>query len=165
MTSAETARPSGHLVYSHPVTDRHLAQCNVGRLVAPTDAPEVAEFMAALGPINALAEATPGFVWRLADEGGEGATGVDTGVDDERFIVNLSVWKDLASLQHFVTRSGHSAYLRRRREWFEKPGGPVSVCWWISVGHVPTVAEAMARIEQLREEGPSDEVFPFRAAG
>lgn len=121
--------------------------------------------MAALGPINALAEATPGFVWRLADEGGEGATGVDTGVDDELFIVNLSVWEDLVSLRHFVSRSGHSVYLRRRREWFQRPDGPVSVCWWVPVGHRPSVAEALARVEQLRTEGPSDDVFPFRAAG
>lgn len=146
------------------MVERHLAQCNVGRLVAGVDSPEVAEFMAALGPINALADATPGFVWRLADDDGEGATGVETGVDDELFIVNLSVWENLASLQHFVTRSGHSAYLRRRREWFQRPDGPVSVCWWIPVGHIPSVAEALGRIEHLRECGPSDDVFPFRAA-
>ena len=43
-----------------------LAQVNVGRLRAPTESPEIAEFVAALDRINALADRSPGFRWRLS---------------------------------------------------------------------------------------------------
>ena len=99
----------------------HLAQLNVGRLVDSPDSDTVAEFMAALAPINLLGEMSPGFVWMLKDEDGVGATGqrFPGYEDDERFIANLTVWTDVESLRHYVYRSGHAMYLRRRREWFE----------------------------------------------
>ena len=142
----------------------HLAQLNVGRLVGEPDSPAVAEFMNALAPINLLGEMSPGFVWMLKDEGGDGATGqrFPGHEDDERYIANLTVWNDLESLQHFTTRSGHGMYLRRRREWFEKPAEATTVLWWIEEGHTPDLIEAAERLTRLRSEGPTPLAFDFK---
>lgn len=138
----------------------HLAQLNVGRLKHPVDHPGSAEFIDALDPINLLGERTPGFVWRLTGDGNDATDVGFPGEDDPRFIVNLTVWEDVESLRHFAYRSGHAMYLRRRREWFEDLGEPVTVLWWVPEGHVPTVAEAAERLARLRTDGPSAEAFP-----
>jgi hypothetical protein len=139
----------------------HLGQLNVGRLVEAPDSATVAEFMNALPAINLLGESSPGFVWMLKDEDGPGAVGqrFPGHEDDERFIMNLTVWTDLESLQHFTTRSGHGMYLRRRREWFEKPDGPATVLWWIEEGHLPDLHEAADRLARLRRDGPTPLAF------
>lgn len=140
----------------------HLAELNVARLIHPLDAPENAEFVAALEPINAIAESTPGFVWRLTDESGASASYVDIPeIDDPHFIVNYSIWEDLGSLRRYVTRSGHSAYLRRRRDWFEPMDEAATVCWWIPEGERPPVAEGLNRLEGLRANGPSPDGWPL----
>lgn len=144
----------------------HLAQLNVGRLIDDPGSEAVAEFMNALGPINQLGESSPGFVWMLKDADGPGAVGhrFPGHEDDERFIVNLTVWTDLESLQHFATRSGHGMYLRRRREWFERPEEATTVLWWIEEGHLPSLAEAAERLAVLRREGPSPAAFDFKSS-
>ena len=142
----------------------HLAQLNVGRLVDDPESDTVAEFMRALGPINALGEASPGFVWMLKDEDGEGATAQRfPGYEhDERYLVNLTVWENIESLRHYVSRSGHGMYLRRRREWFEKADEPTLVLWWIEEGHIPDLVEAADRLEALRRNGPTAAAFDLR---
>ena len=118
------------------------------------------EFEMALDPINAIAEATPGFVWRLTDDGGQSSSYVELpGNDDPLLIINYSIWEDLESLKHFIHKSGHMAYLRRRREWFEAIQAPTSVMWWIPRGEVPTVSEANDRLSHLREVGPSQHAW------
>ncbi len=142
--------------------DYQLAEFNVARLHHPLDSAESAEFVAALDPINALAEATPGFVWRLLDDDGGSSINVDVdGIDDPLTIVNYSIWADLDSLKHFVNKSGHASYLRRRRDWFEPMDQATTVCWWIPAGTVPPVEEAHARLEHLRAEGPSGRGWPL----
>lgn len=138
----------------------HLAQINIGRLRAPTDDPLVAEFMAALDEINALAERSPGFVWRFMTEDGN-ATAVRP-FEDESMLINMSVWESIESLGDYVYRTDHVRFLRRRREWFERIGEPIVVLWWIPAGHVPTVAEAIERIDHLRANGPTSHAFTFR---
>ena len=141
----------------------HVAQLNIGRLHHTLDSEETAEFNAALGPINALAEATPGFVWRLVDDDGQSSSFVRLpGEDDPLMIVNMSVWVDLASLEHFMYRSGHASYLRRRREWFERSAVATSVCWWIPAGELPDLADAHRRLVHLREHGPTAEGWPVK---
>jgi hypothetical protein len=142
------------------MTDHHLAQLNVGRLRRPLDAPESAGFVAGLKPINALADAAPGFVWRLTDEGGEDATSIHPNGDD--MIVNLSVWESRESLWNFAYRSDHLELLRRRREWFVRMTEPIAVLWWVPAGHVPSAEEALGRLVLLRENGPGPEAFTFR---
>ena len=120
----------------------------------------MAEFVAALQPINAIAEATPGFIWRLEDEDGASASYVDIpGNDDPLLIINYSIWEDVESLEHFMFKSGHMAYLRRRSEWFEKTESPTSVAWWVPAGSIPDVGEAYRKVMQLQEEGPSESAF------
>lgn len=139
----------------------HLAQLNVGRLVAPADAPEVAEFIALLGPINALADAAPGFVWRLKDSETDSAVAYQHDFGDD-LLLNMSVWRTRDDLWNYVYRSRHLAVLQRRREWFQKSVEAISVMWWIPEGHVPSAAEAMARLALLRTQGPGPEAFTFR---
>jgi hypothetical protein len=138
--------------------DYLLAQLNLARLRMPLDAAENAEFVAALEPMNAIAETSPGFVWRLVGDTGQSSSFVDVpAIDDPLVIVNYSVWRDIESLKHYVYKSGHSSYLRRRQEWFEPTTQPSTVCWWTPDGTIPDVAEAYARLERLRADGPSPE--------
>jgi hypothetical protein len=139
----------------------HLAQLNVGRALTPLDSPGMAEFMDLLEPINALADRAPGFVWRLQDDEGTGATGIKV-TDDDQFIVNMSVWESIESLWAFVYDAEHLHVMRRRREWFERHAEPFMVLWWVPAGHVPTVEEAMARLARLQEGGPTPEAFTFK---
>jgi hypothetical protein len=138
----------------------HLAQLNIGRSRAPMDAPMMADFMSGLGPINALAESSPGFVWRLQTESGN-ATSIHA-YDDPLIIVNLTVWESIESLTDFVMRTDHREYLRRRREWFERMAEAYVVLWWIPAGSIPTLTEARERLELLRRDGPTAEAFTFR---
>jgi hypothetical protein len=138
----------------------HLAQLNVGRLRAPLDDPAIDDFRDNLAPVNALAEVSPGFVWRLQDEGGD-ATGIKL-FDDDLEIINLSVWESIDALADFTYRSGHVELLRRRREFFEAPSEPIMCLWWIPEGTLPTPQEALARLEHLRTHGATPVAFTFR---
>jgi Domain of unknown function (DUF3291) len=137
-----------------------LAQINIARLVAPLTDAVMADFVANLAPINALAEASPGFVWRFQTEQGD-ATAVRP-YDDDRIIINFSVWDDVSSLRDFVFRSAHAAVMKRRREWFERLTDEYIALWWVLAAHRPPVAEAVLRIEHLKRHGPTAEVFTFR---
>ena len=139
----------------------HLAQLNVARMLGAIDSPVMAEFVAQLDAINALAERSPGFVWRLKTEDGD-ATAVRP-YDDDRIIVNLTVWESVDALRDYVYRSDHVEVMRRRREWFARMAEAYVVLWWVPAGHVPTVAEAVARLDALRRDGPSPAAFTFRA--
>lgn len=139
---------------------QHLAQYNIARLLAPLDDPSVADFVSALEPINRLAEAAPGFVWRhQTDEGDSTAL---RPYDDDRIIINFSVWTDPDALWDFTYKSDHMDVFRRRREWFDSHVEAHLVMWWIPEGHIPSIAEATARLEKLRSDGPTSEAFTFR---
>jgi hypothetical protein len=134
----------------------HLAELNIGRLLRPLEHADTDEFVRALDPINALAESSPGFVWRLTDDDGLSSSYVRLpGEDDPLLIVNYSIWEDLESLRHFMYRSGHSSYLRRRREWFERPPEESTVLWWVPAGTIPSLGEAYDRLRELRANGPA----------
>lgn len=138
----------------------HLAQINIGKLKAPIDAPETADFKNNLDRVNALAEASPGFIWRLTGEGNDATDLV--AYDDPLIITNMSVWESPAALGAFVYRSGHQEIMRRRAEWFE-PMDVFMALWWIPVGHEPPLAEGVAKLEHLKAHGPSAEAFTFWA--
>jgi hypothetical protein len=139
---------------------RHqLAQLNIARLTAPIDSPQLTDFVANLERINALAEASPGFVWRLKDDGGD-ATAIRHFGDD--VIINMSVWQDVASLQDYVYRSAHTEVLRRREEWFQKIREGHLVLWWVPAGHRPSLDEAGNSLEGLRKDGPTPDAFTFK---
>jgi len=140
----------------------HLAQLNIGRMRAPIDDPIMAGFKSQLDPINALADASPGFVWRLQTEDGN-ATAIRPYPDDALMAMNMSVWESLDALQQFVYKSHHLGPMRDRKQWFEPLEGPILVLWWIPAGHIPTVAEALDRLEHLRVHGATVHAFTFRA--
>ncbi|MEP6938842.1 MAG: DUF3291 domain-containing protein [Rudaea sp.] len=140
-----------------------LAQLNIGIFRAPIDSPEMAEFVANLDRINALAEASPGFVWRLQTEEGN-ATAIRPFPDRDNVAINLSVWSDVHALNCFVFRSAHVEVMRRRGEWFERMGEAYMVLWWVRAGHRPSVGEAIAKLALLRANGPTRDAFTFRQA-
>jgi heme-degrading monooxygenase HmoA len=143
------------------VTQHHLAQINIARFRAPKTDPANSDFMAALDHVNALAEASPGFIWRLV---GAGDNAVDIDVaDDPRLAVNLSVWEDMESLAAFAYRNAdHRAVMRRRKEWFE-PMAVYMALWWVPRGHRPTADEGLAQLALLERLGPTQEAFVFAA--
>lgn len=145
------------------MTDRpwHLAQLNVGRLLAPLESETLAGFVAALEPINALADGHSGFVWRLQTDAGD-ATSIRP-TEDDLFLINMSVWSSLETLRAFVYTTAHVQVLRQRRAWFEQLATSHMVLWWVPPGHIPTIEEGLARLERLRQDGPTPAAFTFRA--
>jgi hypothetical protein len=146
--------------------DYVLAQVNVGRLVAPLDSPLIGDFVAALDPVNAVADAAPGLVWRLQTEDGN-ATAIraferDADGADGGILINMSVWESVESLAAFVYGAAHLPVLRRRREWFEQMKEAYTALWWIPRGHIPTVYEAEDRVRHLRAHGPTPQAFTLR---
>jgi hypothetical protein len=144
------------------MSGHELAQLNIGIIKAPMDSPIMADFAASLERINALADQSPGFVWRLQTDEGD-ATSIRP-FEDENLLVNMSVWRDVETLNKFVYRSAHVDIMRRRREWFELMREAFLVLWWVPAGHRPSIAEAVARLEILRSKGPTTEAFTFRQA-
>ena len=138
----------------------HLAQLNIGRLLAPTDSPQVADFMANLDRVNGLGKRMPGFVWMMEGSGEPGTGNTEAKLDgDPQFVSNLTVWEDVESLERFVWGTIHKQFYERRREWFEVLGQMHFVMWWIEEGHRPTLEEARARLAQRQSEGDSDNAF------
>ena len=139
-----------------------VAQLNIARLLAPIDSPQLAGFVEQLEPINATADSAPGFVWRLQTDEGD-ATSIRPFEDDD-MMLNLSVWEDAGSLKAFVYRGDHVDVFRGRAAWFEKMEQPYQVLWWIPDGHVPSIEEAVGKLDHLRAHGPTSEAFTFATA-
>jgi hypothetical protein len=151
--------------WQHGGVDYVLAQVNVGRLRAPLDSPQLADFVAALDPVNAAADAAPGFVWRLQTEDGN-ATSVRAFEWDQAgsagVIVNMSVWETPEALAAFVYSDTHRRVLAQRRQWFERMTEAFTALWWIPRGTVPTPADAEERVRRLRADGPAADAFTLR---
>jgi hypothetical protein len=140
---------------------KHLAQLNISRMLSDTiDDPIMADFVAQLDTINKLGESSKGFVWRLKDEGGN-ATHINP-FDDERVIVNLTVWESIEDLMNFAFKTAHAVVMKDRNKWFEKFGKPSTVLWYIEEGHIPTPQEARERLEHLQVNGASEFAFDFK---
>jgi heme-degrading monooxygenase HmoA len=138
----------------------HLAQVNIARMREPLDSPVMAGFVARLDELNALAEKSPGFVWRFQMENGN-ATYLRP-YDDDRIIFNLSVWESPDALKAYVYRGAHGEAFRQRAEWFEHMTDAVLALWWVPAGHHPTAEEAKQRLETLRANGPTAAAFTYR---
>lgn len=137
-----------------------LAQVNVALLRAPLDSEQVADFVAAIDPINALAEASPGFVWRLVSGGGDGTDIRAFG--DDRIIVNMSTWASIDALRTFTFSTAHAEVMRNRRKWFLTMAEAYAGLWWVPRGHRPTVREGEERLVHLRTQGPTPTAFTFK---
>ncbi len=138
----------------------HLAQINIGRIVAPLDDPVMEGFVSRLADVNALADASPGFVWRLQTAEGD-ATAVRA-FEDASILLNMSVWASLEALTAFVYTSAHKPVMAQRRSWFARFEGPYMALWWVPAGHIPTVEEARERLEHLQAHGPTPVAFNFK---
>jgi uncharacterized protein DUF3291 len=138
----------------------HLAQINVGRILYPLDDPRMAGFMTQLDPVNAIADKSPGFIWRLQTAAGN-ATDIPFSDVDPFFLLNMSVWESLESLRDFTYRAHHLEVFRERAKWFEDLGKARYCLWWIPAGHIPTVAEGRERIEHFWQHGSTPFSFWF----
>jgi hypothetical protein len=141
------------------VSTFELAQLNLAQMRTPMDSPEMADFVANLDRINALAEGSPGFVWRLQGEDGKATALRPLG---ENMLVNISVWRDVAALRDYVYQTGHVEIMRRRREWFDQIHQASLVLWWVPAGHRPDEFEAAEKLALLCAQGPSPGAFSFR---
>ena len=143
-----------------------IAQVNIGRLVAPLDSAQLQGFVTQLDPVNAVADAAPGFIWRLQTEDGNAtalrAFEADADGADGGILINMSVWETVEALAAYVYGDAHRAVLRRRREWFERMKDAYTALWWIPRGHIPTIAEAEERVSHLRAHGPTAYAFTLR---
>ena len=139
----------------------HLAQVNIGRIRFPVDDPAMAGFMTRLDEINALAERSPGFVWRLQTS--EGNATYFRPYDDDRVLLNMSVWETVEQLKHYVYHTAHAEYLRQRQLWFESFGSTYAALWWVPAGHLPGIDEAKKRLAYLDAHGPTQFAFTFKA--
>ena len=141
------------------MSDYQLAQVNIARFRLPISDPVNADFVANLERVNAAADGSPGFVWRLIGEGGD-ALDIQA-FSDPNMAINMSVWEDVESLAAFTYREpSHLEIMRRRREWFDKMEFHLAL-WWVPAGHRPTIAEARERLELLRRRGPTEDAFTF----
>lgn len=141
----------------------HLAQVNMGRIKAPLDSEVMKGFMSRLDEINALADQSPGFVWRLQTSTGN-ATYFRPYPEDDSILLNMSVWESIETLKHYVYKTAHAELLRHRQEWFEKFSGVYLALWWVPAGHVPSIDEAKKRVAHLNAHGPTQFAFHFKAA-
>lgn len=141
-------------------TNFHLAQVNIARMLAPLDDPIMAGFVARLDDLNALADGSPGFVWRL--KGDENNATYLRPYDDDRIIFNMSVWETIEHLRQYAYRTQHADVMRQRKAWFSKFGGAYMALWWVEAGHIPSISEAKERLAYLDANGESPTAFTFK---
>jgi hypothetical protein len=139
----------------------HIAQINIGRAKGPVEDPMMAGFMTRLDDLNALADRSPGFVWRLQTLEGN-ATYFRPYEHDDRILLNMSVWETIDALRHYVYKTAHAEILRHREEWFERFAGIYLALWWVPVGHIPGIDEAKKRLAHLDQHGPTQFAFTFK---
>ncbi|MBD8511382.1 DUF3291 domain-containing protein [Photobacterium sp. WH24] len=138
-----------------------LAQLNIALAKYPMDAPEIKDFADNLDPVNAIAESSEGFIWRLQDESGD-ATSIQA-FDAPNMLINMSVWESVDTLKNFMFRTHHRDFMRRKAEWFHRSAEDTYVLWWVEDDHIPTIAEAKERLDYLRNKGDSPFAFTFKS--
>ena len=139
----------------------HIAQVNIGRVKGPLEDPVMAGFVARLEEINALADGSPGFVWRLQTSAGNAT--YFRPYDDDRLLLNMSVWETVDALKSYVYHTAHAELLRQRHAWFEKFAGAYAALWWVPAGHIPGIDEAKKRLAHLDAHGPTQFAFTFKS--
>jgi len=150
---------------NQPSQQYHLVQLNIATMKYAKDSPDMAEFIGALDEINALADSSDGFIWRMQDDAGSAMSiTMPEGMFNDQTLPNMSMWRDRESLFDYVYKSAHTHFLARRSEWFQMPKAGTMVLWWVPEGHIPTLEEAADRLAYLREHGPSLQAFTFKKA-
>ena len=149
-------KPSQDKIFAQPA-GHCLAELNIATSVADVDNPAMAGFINALDVVNAIAERSPGFVWRLKDESGNAIGFKRAG--DPREIYNLSVWERAQDLEFYIWKTVHRRFMNQRHRWFHPASAPYFVLWWVPQGERPTLDGALVRPKHLREQGPSAFAF------
>jgi GNAT superfamily N-acetyltransferase len=149
-------------VTSRTTPELHVAQLNVATLREALSHPDTREFQQGLAPVNALAESTPGYVWRLQSDEGD-ATSIKVATDPNT-IINLTVWDSMEALFDFAYRSMHRDFLRRRHEWFLDADRRAAV-WYVRAGSIPSIDDAMSRVRFIDTFGESPFAFTAIPAG
>ena len=143
-------------------SDFHLAQVNIARMLEPLDSQRLAGFVSELDPVNATADAAPGFVWRLKTEEGNATslTAFEWDISGSAgLLTNMSVWESFEALKEFVYSPAHLAVLRQKKNWFHHGAEATLALWWIPAGSIPTLEDAESKIRQIRAAGPSSKAF------
>ena len=140
----------------------HLAQINIAELKAPLDDPIIREFRDSIDFVNETGRKSPGFVWLYTGEEGQSSSYVEPLFENPLIVVNYTLWEDYASLHDFVYNTVHSYFLRSRKKWTNSLGRQHLAMWWVPAGTVPSIQDAIAKLEQLQQEGPSSEVFNLK---
>jgi len=141
------------------MTQYHIAQINIGRMVGSIDSEEMSGFVARLDEINALADRAEGFVWRLQSDEGD-ATAIRV-FEDDMILVNMSVWESIEALHNYTYKSAHAQLIKHRKDWFQKLEFSHMALWWIPAGHIPTAQEAVRKLELIDEHGVTPMAFTF----
>ena len=159
MVKAETNKKTG--INNYIMKAYHIAEINIARMKGVNiNDPIMKEFVDNIDTVNAIAESSKGFVWRLKDDS-DNATNMKI-FDDEQVIVNISVWESIEDLENFMYKSFHSDFLRRRKDWFHRFGKVYTAMWWTGAGQFPTIEEAVENLDYLEKFGVSEKVFDFR---
>jgi hypothetical protein len=141
----------------------YLAEYNISRIKAPLDSSIMKEFVDFLEPVNHFAEQSPGFIWRLAADGGQASSYLPPAYEDEMIVTNLTVWQDIDSLKNFVYQTVHTYFLRSRKKWFEQFPSQQLVMWWIPTEHTPSIEEGKQKLKHLEDQGPTLHAFTFQS--
>jgi len=143
------------------MTEYQIAEINVARMRGVNiNDPIMKEFVDNLDKVNALAESSKGFIWRLKDESNN-ATNLNP-FNDEQVIINISVWQSIETLENFIYKTFHTEFLKRRKEWFQSYGKAYTAMWWTPKGQYPAIQEAIEKLDYYQKNGPSELVFDFR---
>lgn len=141
------------------MADFHLAQINIARARYDLTSPAMHGFVSRLEQVNALADASPGFIWRLQTEDGD-ATALRV-FDDPLLVINMSVWRDIESLKNFVYRSLHSELYKNRSTWFDRIDSANQALWWLPAGSLPTIDEGKVKLQLVERQGETPAAFTF----
>ena len=138
-----------------------LAQVNFGRIRYTTDDDRMHGFMSRLDEINALAEVSPGFVWRFV-EANNNATDARPDESDDMLLINFSVWESVDALHHYTYKTAHAELFKDRKLWFEAVSDAYMVLWWVPIGTLPTIEDCNERLAHLQLHGPTPYAFTFK---
>ena len=143
----------------------HLVQVNIAQIRhGSIDAPEMKSFTDRVEAVNALARRSPGYVWTLEGEDGVGATRVEVFPENPNIIIQLSKWESVEALFHFAYKTAHAKLIAAKEDWFVPVPGMANLSlWWVEESHLPTIAEAKAKMVRLHRNGPTPQAFNFAA--
>lgn len=136
---------------------------NMGFLPHPHGDHRISGFEDSSDFVNAVADRSIGFVWRLKEEGcdlPENDTGRLFG-RPEVALAMLSVWESFKGFSNFAHKTVHGQFVNRRADWFEHADAPSYGIWPVDEYHIPTLSEGKQKLLLLQQNGPSRSAYDF----